>query len=303
MTSVEVDASCRKVGPATRKRLSLGVVIPFHNNPRQLYGVLKSLNYQSVTPETVVVADDNSDTWAEREVRSLCKDLGAHYRKVPPPRNRLETLGRRSHARNLGTKCLDTDIVLYLDGDMLLGPKYVEEIKFYHTALDRVYMRGHRYGIPAAYQVRGAEACLDAIAKQQMPAEVVPAGYITEPRNPIGDQVYEAAHLDRWEWCAGNNLSVRRAYVSQIGYWDERFLGWGEEDIDFSFRLSQLGLTPLLLSSDSAACYHIDHHVDHETNRSTLRENGRYLTSKFPQIKEYRKEAYALYGIDIEDFS
>ena len=303
MMLIESNVNYRKVRQVSHKQLSLGVVIPCHNNSWQLCGVLKSLNYQSVRPEMVVVADDNSDPWEERRVRSLCRDLGACYRKVPAPRNRLEMLGRRSHARNLGTKCLDTDIILYLDGDMLLSLKYVEEIKFYHAVLEKIYIRGHRYSIPAAYQAKGVEICLNAIAKQQIPAEILSVGYITRPQNFIGEQAYEAAYFDRWEWCASNNLSVKKAHVSQIGYWDEKFLGWGEEDIDFSFRLYQLGLTPLLLNSNNAASYHLDHHIDYETNGFTLRENGRYLISKFPEIKEYRKEAYALYSINIEDFS
>ena len=303
MMLMEANVNYRKVRPAFHKQLSLGVVIPCHNNSWQLCGVLKSLNYQSVRPEMVVVADDNSDSREERRVRSLCRKLGAHYRKLPVPRNQREALGRRSHARNLGTKCLDTDVILYLDGDTLLGPKYVEEIMFYHSVVERIYIRGHRYSIPAAYQAKGVESCLNAIAKQHIPPEMLSVGYITRPYNVVGEQVYEGAYVDRWEWCASNNLSVKSAHVSQIGYWDEHFLGWGEEDIDFSFRLYQLGLTPILLNSKNAVSYHLDHRIDQETNRCTLRENGRYLISKFPEIKAHRKQAYALYGINIEELS
>jgi glycosyltransferase involved in cell wall biosynthesis len=300
---IERDVNYRKGRAASHKQLSLGVVIPCHNNSWRLRAVLKSLNYQSVRPDMIVVVDDNSDPLEERRVRSLSRDLGARYRKLPIPRNGLETLGRRSHARNLGTKCLDTDIILYLDGDMLLSTRYVEEIKFYHSVLEKIYIRGHRYSIPAAYQSKGVEFCMNAIVKQQIPAEILSVVYVTRPHNFVGEQAYEAAYFDKWEWCASNNLSVKKAHVLQIGYWDENFVGWGEEDIDFSFRLHQLSLTALILDSNDAASFHLDHHIDHETNKFTLRENGRYLISKFPELMEYRKEAYALYGIDIEDLS
>jgi glycosyltransferase involved in cell wall biosynthesis len=289
--------------PATHRQLSVGVVIPCHNCSGQLYAVLKSLNCQSVRPETVVVVDDNSDPWEEHRIRSLCRDLGALYRRLPPPRSRRETLGRRSHARNLGTKCLATDVILYLDGDMLLGPKYVEEIKFYHAIFDRAYIRGQRHSIPVAWQAMGMEICLNAVAQNQLHTSVLPMGYLVGPRSFVGEVAYGAAHRDRWEWCASNNLSVRGAYVAQIGYWDEEFLGWGEEDLDFSFRLWRLGLTPLILETDDAASYHLDHQVDHETNRMTLADNGRYLVGKFPGIAQHRKEAYGQYGIDLEEFS
>jgi predicted glycosyltransferase involved in capsule biosynthesis len=302
MMLIENYRNFRNIMTAYHKQLSLGVVIPCHNNSLQLCGVLKSLDYQSVRPEIVMVADDNSDPEEERRIKSLCRNHGVCYKKLPDPQNQLEMLGRRSHARNLGTKSLDTDIILYLDGDMLLGPKYVEEIKHYHVILDKIYIRGHRYSISAAYQAKGVDICLNEIVNQYIFPEIIYEGYTTRTQNFIGEQIFEAAYTDRWEWCASNNLSVKNTHISEIGYWDEKFLGWGEEDIDFSFRLYQLGLTPLILNSNNAASYHLDHYIDYEANKFTLRENAKYLISKFPEIKKHRKEAYALYNINIDDF-
>ena len=299
---MELRVIVKKVSRVSRQQPSLGVVVPCHNNSWQLGGILKSLRDQTVSAEKVVVVDDNSNSREENRLRSLVKEMGARYRKLPAPRNRRETLGRRSHARNVGTKSLDTDIILYLDGDMLLGPRYVEEIKHYHAALQSVYIRGNRYSIPVALQAKGMEVCLNEVAKQHIPAETLPSRYIIRPADFIGTPAYKAAYYDKWEWCASNNLSVRNDHASQIGYWDENFVGWGEEDMDFSFRLYQFGLTPLLLVSDNAAAYHLEHHVDCQTNTLTLKENGRYLISKFPEIAEYRKEAYALHGVNMEDF-
>ena len=283
-----------------RKRLSLGVVIPCHNNAFGIYGVLRSLDFQSVRPETVVVVDDNSDPTEERRVRSVCDAFGARYSKLPAPRNGLEALGRRSHARNLGTHCLDTDIVLYLDGDMLLGPRYIEEIKFYHAVFRKIYARGRRYSIPPDYQANGLDVCLDAIKEERMPMELSSPGYVNQPESYLGEWLYGTAYCDRWEWCASNNLSVRRVYVSHIGYWDEEYYGWGEEDIDFSYRLYRRGVTPLLLNSDNAISYHLDHHIDYCKNEGSLRANGKYLISKYPEIRQFRVAAYALYNVDIE---
>ncbi len=235
------------------------------------------------------------------KLSSLCRNHGARYKTLPAPRHELEALGRRSHARNVGTKCLDTDIILYLDGDVLLGPGYIAEIKHYHAALQRIYIRGRRFSISAAQQTKGMEFCLAEVKKQQIPRETL-CSYITPPPDFVGTKAYQAAYYDKWEWCASNNLSVRNEYVSQIGYWDENFVGWGEEDIDFSFRLYGLGLTPIHLVSGNAASYHLEHHIYHETNTLTLKKNGSYLMSKFPELAEYRREAYARYGLNIDDF-
>ena len=286
---------------ASRKQSSLGVVIPCHDNSLQLHEILLSLGYQTLRPEMVVVVDDNSNGWQANRVRSLCRSHGARYERLPAPRCQVvETLGRRSQARNVGTKCLDTDIVLYLDGDMLLGPGYIEEIKQYHAVLQRVYIRGQRYSISAAQQTKGMELCVAEVRKQRTQQDTL-CSYITAPPDFVGKKAYRAAYYDKWEWCASNNLSVRRKHVSQIGYWDESFAGWGEEDIDFSFRLYRLGLTPLHLFSGDAASYHLEHPVDHETNAFTLKRNGSYLMRKFPELAEFRREAYARHDLNIED--
>jgi GT2 family glycosyltransferase len=283
-----------------RKLPSLGVVIPCRDNAWQLGGILKSLRYQTETPDAIVVVDDHSNPMEERLIRSLCRKFAVRYKRLPAPRSRRETLGRRSHARNAGSRELDTDVVLYLDGDMLLGPRYVEEIKRYHAALPQCYMRGQRYSIPASVQAKGMVVCLQ-VARCRLSGLESLSGYVVHPARLERPKVYKSAYRDRWEWCAGNNLSVRNEHASRIGYWDENFLGWGEEDIDFSFRLHGLGLMPVLLAGNHAASYHLEHPVDHEANASTLESNARYLINKFPEMAEYRKEAYARYDIDVEE--
>ena len=297
---VRRTVNSQRVKYVSRKRSSLGVVIPCHNNSWQLNGVLKSLDYQTVKPEIVVAVDDNSNPSEEVRLRYLCRRFGAVYTKLPDPRKRPEAFGRRSHARNHGTKALDTDLILYLDGDMLVSPGYIEEIKHYHAALRRIYIRGQRYSIYTAQQTKGMESCLAEVKKQHILRETL-CSYITPPPDFVGKKAYQAAYYDKWEWCASNNLSVRKEHVSQIGYWDENFVGWGEEDIDFSFRLYRLGLTPIHLVSGNAASYHLEHHIDHETNTLTLKKNGSYLMSKFPELAEYRREAYSRYDVNIDD--
>jgi GT2 family glycosyltransferase len=287
---------------ASGKSLSIGVVVPCHNSSRQLYGVLSALASQSSRPETVVVVDDNSDPAEELRSRTICGRFAANYQRLPPPRTASEALGRRSHARNAGTRVLNSDVILYLDGDMLLGPRYVEEIKHYHAALERVYIRGQRFCISTALQSMGMETCLNEVAKLRSSGQNTPPSYIADSPDFERETAYNEASYDKWEWCASNNLSVRKEYVSQIHYWDENFVGWGEEDMDFSFRLYRSGLTPIFLASDAAASYHLEHRVDHKMNACTLATNAKYLLRKFPEVAALRMEAYARFGINADDF-
>ena len=104
----------------------------------------------------------------------------------------------------------------------------------------------------------------------------------------------------RWDYCASNNLSVRRKHVLEVGCWDESFVGWGEEDIDFAYRLYMHGVLPVIPETGSIYAYHLDHEVDVEANSSSLERNARYFAEKFPVMKRLRKEVYDHYGVSIE---
>jgi glycosyltransferase involved in cell wall biosynthesis len=278
---------------------TVGVVIPCHNNSRQLYGVLQCLHHQTVPPDAIVAVDDTSSSWQETRLRALCRLFRVQYRHLGRPRNCFEALGRRSHARNVGTRCLNTDVVLYLDGDMLLDPEYVEEIKFYHRILPDVYIRGRRFSIPTTFQATGMQACAVAVRERQLQPNISPVEYAVYDESFEWQKVFGQAYRDKWEWCASNNLSVRRDCVVRIGLWDENFLGWGEEDMDFSFRLCRYGLKPISLLSRAAAAYHLEHEINHEVNTLTLRRNAGYLLDKFPEVAPYRREAYAKYKVSV----
>jgi GT2 family glycosyltransferase len=288
-------------GQLAAQRQSLGVVIPCRDNSWQLRGVLGALVAQTTRPDVVIVVDDNSSPPEQRRLQSLCAAFSAAYHRLPEPRSVSETLGRRSHARNAGTKRLKTDLVLYLDGDMLLGPRYVEEVKHCHARLGRVYVRGRRDSFSAALQRSGMENCLREVAKHETARLTTPVSYAIPPEGPALQRAYGDAYLDRWEWCASNNLSLKVKHAADVGYWDEAFLGWGEEDIDFSFRLHQSGLVPIYLASEGTIAHHLEHRVDRERNALTLRANARHLLNKFPHVVEQRRQAYACFGIDVDE--
>ena len=105
----------------------------------------------------------------------------------------------------------------------------------------------------------------------------------------------------RWDYCASNNLSLPRQHVVDGGGWDETFVGWGEEDMDFAYRMSLRGLRPVLPVATQVRAFHLDHPVNNETNRASLLRNARYLLSKFPELRELRLPAYAAWGIRDQD--
>src|SRR5207245_8538300 len=121
-------------------------VIPCHDNAFSLSIVLRALGRQTLQPQQIIVVDDHSSAPESLQLRRLCRLHAADYERLPPPRTPAERLGRRSHARNAGTRRLRTDLVLYLDGDMLPSPGYVDELHLHHGRRGWIYVRGTRHG-------------------------------------------------------------------------------------------------------------------------------------------------------------
>src|SRR5262245_35949352 len=85
---VRRNVNSQRVIYVSRKQALLGVVVHCHNHSWQLYGVLKSLDCQTVKPEMVVAVDDNSNSSEEVKLRYLCRNFRAVYTKLPDPRTR-----------------------------------------------------------------------------------------------------------------------------------------------------------------------------------------------------------------------
>src|SRR5437763_5293681 len=98
------------------KPLTVSVVIPCHDNAHSLELALRSLRAQTSIPEEIICVDDASRAQQVRELLILARSFGARLIHFPRPKQQL---GRRSMARNCGTRLAFGDVLLYLDGDML----------------------------------------------------------------------------------------------------------------------------------------------------------------------------------------
>jgi hypothetical protein len=68
----------------------------------------------------------------------------------------------------------------------------------------------------------------------------------------------DLSHLTApWSLCWGNNLSMKRAAAVAIDGFDDSFVGWGYEDLDFGYRLHQRGLT--FYAAANARSFHPQH--------------------------------------------
>ncbi len=95
------------------------IVIPTKNEEENLAKLLESIEQQDLKPDKVVVADDSKD-----KTREVAKKYGAEVVQGTSD-------GRIGLARNNGAKAVDSKLILFLDADVVLPPKFLR--KFVYT--------------------------------------------------------------------------------------------------------------------------------------------------------------------------
>ena len=99
--------------------LTLTVVIPAHNEERDLGNTLAALMRQTVAPDRIIVVDDGST--------DLTSEVAARY-PVEVIRNEV-ALGNKARVVNYVAPSIDSDLIINIDADTILAPDYIERIK------------------------------------------------------------------------------------------------------------------------------------------------------------------------------
>jgi glycosyltransferase involved in cell wall biosynthesis len=289
--------------------VSISTVIPSHNGSRRLDWVLTSLESQLAPCDEMIVADDHSRT------PLLLPTSSKRLRLVPV--TTTSRPGNRSAARNVGWRASEAEVIVFLDGDMVPGSGFLDGIRSAYSEAPRAVLKAARFNLSLEEQRLGKGVCLRAVHAEDRWARKPPnlLGYegvvhswsdrSKGRKHRSGPSALAAQPTDRpaeflvsdeWQSAASNAISVSHDFVSQVGGWDEGYSGWGEEDMDFAYRLHLAGAR--FLFPDPSRCYavHLDH-PEQPHKRETLARNASRFVSKFPEVLPAREPAYARYGV------
>ena len=224
----------------------ISVVIPWYDDQARLEKVLAALDAQAwpASQMEVVVADDGSP---------VPPVTGSH--DYPVATVRQDDGGfRAAAARNLGAAATGGRVVLFLDGDTIPEPGFVEAIVTPILAGEADLVVGRRrHADLAGLDVEETMAFLRGISVRQVtPASPVAGGapdpdevvrrvpLLPEPRWLA--QGYEqtedlrAADDRSYRYVISSVLAVRRSLLDELDGFDPVFVGYGGEDWDLAHR-------------------------------------------------------------------
>jgi GT2 family glycosyltransferase len=203
---------------------TLSVVIATKNRPSELEACLGSVLSQAHLPEEVVVVDQSSTPNA-----SLVRLSGSGKKDRPSiVYLAMPELTGLTQARNTGTVAARSDIVLFLDDDVVLEPEYIVELL-------RVYEeQGETLG--GAGGSDRSPAVLRSTRLSRMAQRVFRLGPF---RSLLWEfRVSPPAEPRCCDHLSGCNMSFRRAIVKEFRF-DEKLHGYAlGEDIEFSRRVA-----------------------------------------------------------------
>lgn len=229
--------------------MRLALVITTHERPDALAAVLASVAGQSAAPAEIVIADDGSGAATRGVIADFIARSAVPALEVSQPHEGF----RVARLRNLAIAATTADYVVFIDGDMLLHPQFIED----HTR----HARRGRY-------TQGVRVHTHAALTRRLIAE--PAALPSPWAAGLGGlrrlYLLHSPALSSATRSLANglvatkscNLGVWRDDLVRVNGFDEAFEGWGPEDKELCARLGNAGVRRQTLLFGGIAC-HLHH--------------------------------------------
>lgn len=243
-------------------------IVLTYNRPDALLRVLKGLADQCDERHEVLIVDDGSTPATLDALKLNLPQFVCRVRHVWHP-----DIGfTASRARNLGAAHSAADYFVFMDGDCIPNPRFVE---------------AHGQLLERGYFVNGSRVLLSASLTEHVLTNEVELGqarnmdWIRWRRAGGVNKLVHLLYLPkmpfrreksfRWKKIRSCNFGLWRDDFLRVNGFDESFQGWGHEDADLVLRLHNAGL-----QRKNGFCatevYHLWHKENSRTNESVNRD-------------------------------
>jgi glycosyltransferase involved in cell wall biosynthesis len=230
----------------------ISVIVSTYNRPDALEAVLLSLLEQTDTNYEIVIADDGSGA-ATQEVVSKFQQTAAQARLAPGTAPQVthawhsDNGFRLSAVRNLGVYASAGEYLIFLDGDCMVRPNFIQR----HRALaevgfmvsgSRVLLSEKWTAQALALGTRNAAMAARRSFGYWLGQRLLGNANKIIPMLVMADSPLRHYRKVRWNRIKGCNLGIWRKDYAAVNGCDETFVGWGHEDADLVLRLARHGV-------------------------------------------------------------
>lgn len=210
--------------------MKLSIIIPTKNRHEDLINTLKSIFIQTLLPSEIIIADQNIGSDVHNSVLSLFSSLDESSKgKVSLKYIHDPLITGLTQARNIAVERNESDIVLFLDDDVILEKDFILNIL-------KIYRK-----YPEIYGVSGVATNSQRGLLGDILYKIFMKGNFTDKRYFVNTDT-RYSHLEYVEVSklTGFAMSYRKEVFKEFSF-DEHFVKYGLlEDVDFSFRVSNI---------------------------------------------------------------
>ncbi len=244
-------------------------IVLTYNRPDTLLQTLRGLSGQCDERHEIIIADDGSSQASIESVRAGLPSFKCPVRHVWHP----DVGFTASRARNLAGGSSTADYFVFMDGDCIPSPRFVE---------------GHSSLREGGYFVNGSRVLLNELLTKKILAnevDIQSANLLNWLRWRATGESNKLIHLlqwpgapcreekqFRWKKIRSCNFGVWRRDFFSVNGFDETFQGWGHEDADLVLRLHHAGL-----KRKNGFCATEVYHLWHRENSRLHEEENRKM--------------------------
>jgi glycosyltransferase involved in cell wall biosynthesis len=275
------------------KNLSLSVVVPTMNRPKDLEALFASLVRQKRLPDEVIVVDQSTNNLS----KIVVSDFKTRYAELPVAFRHVEQEEKSLvKARNAGLALASGDVVSFVDDDAVLFEDYYERVlERFATDPSVGAISGNTIvkQKPAGWKWGLRRALMRAFLLSRFDGRMTASGF--------GYPIYER-EIDRdvaVEFLPGCNMNFRRECLAGERF-DEWFTGYSfREDCEFSYRISRKTRTVMIPDAKLYHNYATGNRLDLAALKRMEIRNYRYIFRKHKRRGPLSESlfAYSLLGL------
>ncbi len=215
--------------------IKTSLIITVYNRSNLLRKALLSLQNQSVKPDELILSDDGSDEDIKRIIRDIVSRFTFPVKFIQQEHKDF----RLAKCRNNGIRAASGNFLIFLDQDLIHTKNLIRT--FIMNQKENRFLSGMPIWLDEEASLKIAEDKIKSGNYSQLIDENLTKRISKQYRK---DKIYYYLHkmsLTNQPRMRGGFCALNKADLEKINGYDEKYIGWGNEDDDVARRLYQMG--------------------------------------------------------------